>query len=96
MKRKFLDWFEKKLAENRQQINMTSRQARLCEDALQQHKIQVQLRDLEKQRCRLREKIFAIEDEILHKRDALINKLEKRMAMRHDIHPLFVIRWTII
>ncbi len=87
---------EKKLAENRQQINIASRQARLCEDAVQQHKIQVQLRDLEKQRRHLREKIFAIEDEILHKRDSLINKLEKRMAMRHDIQPLFVIRWTII
>ena len=39
--------------------------------------------------------IFKAEDEIIDKRDALINSLEKRLAQRTSSNTLFTIRWSV-
>ena len=39
--------------------------------------------------------IFSVEDEIIVKRDALIDSLEKRLAQRTQTETLFTIRWTV-
>ena len=43
-----------------------------------------------------REKIFDIEDEIVDKRDRLVEALEKRMQQKTTSTPLFTIRWKVI
>ena len=35
-------------------------------------------------------------DEIIEKRDELINRLEKRLAQKTDINTLFTIRWSVM
>lgn len=40
----------------------------------------------------LRQRIIDVEDEIMAKRDGLIEKLEKRMRQRTHVEPLFTIR----
>ena len=62
----------------------------------EQHAIQEQVKDLEKQKRRQRQRIFDVEDEIMAKRDSLIEKLEKRMRQRTRVEPLFTIRWTVV
>ena len=37
-----------------------------------------------------------LEDEIIEKRDGLIAALERRMAQRTAIDPLFTIRWGVV
>ena len=51
--------------------------------------------DLERKKRRQRQRIFDVEDEIMEKRDSLINALERRMQQRTESIPLFTIRWTV-
>ena len=51
---------------------------------------------LEKFKRRHRQSIFDVEDEIMAKRDGLIEKLEKRMRQRSTAEPLFTIRWSLV
>jgi hypothetical protein len=51
---------------------------------------------LEKQKRRQRQRIFDVEDEIMAKRDELIERLEKRMRQRTNVEPLFTIRWGVV
>ena len=39
--------------------------------------------------------IFKAEDEIIEKRDKLIESLERRLAQRTETSTLFTIRWTV-
>ena len=43
------------------------------------HELQDKIKDLEKKKRRQRQRIFDVEDEIMEKRDRLIDALEKRM-----------------
>ncbi|MFQ3580827.1 MAG: helicase, partial [Chloracidobacterium sp.] len=72
-----------------------NRQARLATTTEEQHALQKQIQDLEKQKRRQRQRIFEVEDEIMAKRDELIEKLEKRMQQRMRVEPLFTIRWSV-
>jgi hypothetical protein len=51
---------------------------------------------VEKKKRRQRQRIFDVEDEIMEKRDTLINALEKRIQQRTESEPLFTIRWTVV
>jgi hypothetical protein len=86
---------EKELKDTKERIKALNRQARLAATTEQQHAIQEQIRELEKQKRRQRQRIFDVEDEILAKRDELIEKLEKRMRQRTNVEPLFTIRWSV-
>jgi septal ring factor EnvC (AmiA/AmiB activator) len=48
----------------------------------EQHQIQKKIQKLERQHRRQRHEIFQVEDEIMEKRDGLIDQLEKRLAQR--------------
>lgn len=86
---------EKALADTKEQIKALRRQARQAVTLAEQHQIQEKIQKLERQQRRQRQEIFKVEDEIMEKRDQLIDKLEKRLAQRTATDTLFTIRWAV-
>ncbi|MBU4455833.1 hypothetical protein KJ586_04975, partial [Patescibacteria group bacterium] len=70
--------------------------ARQAENLELQHKIQERIKQLEKKKRRQRQQIFDIEDEIMEKRDNLIDALEKRLEQKTMVNELFTIRWAVV
>jgi len=87
---------EKDLRDIKEQIKALNRQARQATTIEEQHQLQERIKDLEKKKRRQRQRIFDVEDEIIEKRDSLINALEKRTQQRTESIPLFTIRWQVI
>jgi hypothetical protein len=86
---------EKDLADTKAQIKALRRQSRLATTLDEQHEIQQKISDLEKKQRKQRQQIFKVEDEITEKRDALIDRLQRRMSQKTSISPLFTIRWEV-
>jgi hypothetical protein len=86
---------EKALQDTKEQIKLLRRQARQATTLAVQHEIQEKIQKLERQQRRQRQETFSVEDEIMEKRDALIESLEKRLAQRTEADALFAIRWTV-
>jgi hypothetical protein len=86
---------EKALLDTKEQIKALRRQARQATTLEEQHEIQEKLQKLERQQRRQRQEIFKVEDEIMEKRDALVESLERRLSQRTDSQNLFIIRWTV-
>lgn len=87
---------EKELKDTKERIKALSRQARLATTTEEQYALQKQIQELEKQKRRQRQRIFDVEDQIMAKRDQLIDNLEKRMQQRTSVEPLFTIRWSVV
>jgi len=87
---------EKALADTKEQIKALRRQARQAFTLDDQHAIQEKIQKLERQQRRQRQDIFTAEDEIMEKRDGLIDQLERRLAQRTEAETLFSIRWTVV
>lgn len=87
---------EKELRDTKDQIKALNRQARQATTVEEQHQLQETIRDLEKKKRRQRQRIFEVEDEIMEKRDSLIDALEKRMQQKTDSIMLFTIRWNVV
>ena len=87
---------EKTLQDTKEQIKQLRRQARQATTLPEQHEIQEKIQKLERQQRRQRQEIFSVEDEIMGKRDTLIESLEKRLAQRASADPLFTIRWAVV
>jgi hypothetical protein len=87
---------EKALADTKDQIKALRRQARQATTLEEQHAIQEQLLKLERQQRRQRQEIFRVEDEIMEKRDTLIDQLEKRLTQTTNEETLFTIRWVVV
>ncbi|QIX19576.1 DEAD/DEAH box helicase [Burkholderia multivorans] len=87
---------EKALADTKEQIKALRRQARQATTLAEQHAIQEKLQKLERQQRRQRQEIFRIEDEIMEKRDQMIDQLEQRLAQRTHAETLFTIRWAVV
>jgi hypothetical protein len=87
---------EKELEDIKVRLRELSRQARLATTTEEQHKIQLQIAELEKQKKEKRRRIFEVEDEILEKRDALIKELEMKMMQKVEKETLFMIEWEIV
>ena len=87
---------EKALADTKEQIKALRRQARQAVTLDEQHAIQEKLQKLERQQRRQRQEIFSAEDEIMEKRDSLIDQLERRLSQRTEAAPLFSIRWRVV
>jgi hypothetical protein len=87
---------EKALKDTKEQIKMTQRQARLATNLEEQHDIQQRIQKLEKQQRRQRQEIFQVEDDIIGKRDTLIDSLEKRLTQKTESKPLFTIEWEVV
>ena len=86
---------EKALLHTKDQIKALRRQARQAVTLADQHEIQEKIRKLERQQRRQRQEIFKVEDEIIEKRDQLIDSLERRLAQRIETETLFTIRWAV-
>ena len=86
---------EKALTDIKEQIKALRRQARQATTIEEQHAIQEQMLKLERQQRRQRQEIFRVEDEIMVKRDELIDQLEKRLTQKTVIETLFAIRWVV-
>jgi hypothetical protein len=86
---------EKALADTKEQIKALRRQARQATTLEEQHQIQEKTQKLERQQRRQRQEIFKVEDEIMEKRDALIESLERRLAQRTESETLFTIQWAV-
>ena len=82
--------------DTKEQIKALRRQARQAVTLEEQHEIQEKIQKLERQQRRQRQDIFKAEDEIMEKRDALIDSLEKRLAQRTATEALFTIRWAVV
>jgi ERCC4-related helicase len=86
---------EKALADTKDQIKTFRREARQAVTLQEQHEIQEKLQKLERQQRRQRQEIFQVEDEIMDKRDRLVDQLERRLAQRTQSEALFTIRWAV-
>lgn len=87
---------EKALTDTKEQIKTLRRQARQAVTLEEQHQVQEKIQKLERQQRRQRQEIFKVEDEIMEKRDQLIDQLEKRLVQRTSTQTLFTIRWRVI
>lgn len=82
--------------------NTTARNAQLKRDARKaatlkmQDGVQRELSELERKQRRLRQVIFNTEDEIIAKRDELIETLQQRMQEKTEIQTLFNLRRQLI
>lgn len=86
---------EKVLQDTKEQIKALRRQARQATTLQEQHEIQEKMKKLEHLQRRQRQDIFKAEDEIMEKRDALIESLERRLAQRTQTEALFTIQWVV-
>jgi hypothetical protein len=86
---------EKSLQDTKEQVKALRRQARLAVTLTEQHEIQEKIQKLERQQRRQRQEIFRVEDEIMEKRDQLVDSLERRLAQRTESESLFAIRWAV-
>jgi hypothetical protein len=87
---------EEALKDTKSKISQLKREARKAPTLEEQSKLQQQLRDLERQQRRQRQKIFDVEDEIIEKRDELIDALQERLTQTTNIEHLFTIRWRVV
>lgn len=87
---------EKALKDTKEQIKILQRQARVATSLDEQHQIQEKIIKLEKQQRRQRQEIFKVEDEIIEKRDDLIESLERRLTQNTETQPLFIIEWHVV
>lgn len=86
---------EKALSDTKEQLKVLKRQSRQAPTLQEQHEIQQNIAKLERERHRQQQEIFKVEDEIMTKRDALIDELEKRLAPKTAVESLFTIRWVV-
>ncbi|MFO0453914.1 MAG: helicase, partial [Pseudomonadota bacterium] len=87
---------EKALSDTKEQLKVLHRQSRQAPTLEEQKQLQDKIRRLEQQQRRQRQEIFQVEDEIMAKRDALIDQLERRLAQRTEAETLFTIRWRVV
>lgn len=80
----------------REQTKALRRQACLATTLEEQHDIQLMIQTLAAQQRRQRHGIFAAEDEIMAKRDALVGQLERRLAQKTGTERLFTIQWAVV
>lgn len=87
---------EEALKNTKARIAQLKRDARKAATLQEQDGIQRELSELERQQRRLRQEIFAVEDEIIEKRDALIESLQQRLQEKTDTQTLFTLRWQVV
>lgn len=86
---------EEALKDTKARIAQIKRDARKAPTLEEQSELQNQLRDLERQQRRQRQQIFDVEDEIMAKRDELIEALQERLTQTTEAEHLFTIRWQV-
>ena len=86
---------EKALSDTKEQLKALKRQSRQVSSLQEQGEIQQKIAALERQRHRQQQEIFKVEDEIMTKRDSLIEGLKMGLAQKTTVEPLFTIRWVV-
>lgn len=87
---------EQALDDTKKHLRSLKREARMSTTIEEQQQNQTKIRDLEKLQRRQRQEIFEVEDQIMEKRDRLINALEEKLLQTIGVDELFVLRWKII
>ena len=87
---------EESLKNTKARIAQLKRDARKAATLQEQDGIQRELSELERKQRRLRQEIFAVEDEIIEKRDALIASLQQRLQEKTETQTLFTLRWQVV
>ncbi|MBV9215171.1 MAG: DEAD/DEAH box helicase family protein [Acidobacteria bacterium] len=87
---------EKALRDTKEQIKVLRRESRQATTLEEQAAVQEKLRKLERKQRKQRQEIFDAEDEIMDKRDKLVDQLQKRLAQKTSLEPLFTIRWRVV
>ena len=86
---------EQALQDTKIKLKGLKRQARLALSMDEAKRLQDETRKVESEQRRQRQEIFAVEDEIEARRDALIEALEKRLHRASHTRHLFTIRWEV-
>jgi hypothetical protein len=87
---------EKALKDTKPKLMGLKRQARLALSMEDAQRLQQDIRKTEAEQRRQRQEIFAVEDEIDTRRDALITALEKRLHRASRSQSLFSNRWFVV
>lgn len=86
---------EEALKNTKARIAQLKRDARKAATLQEQDGIQREIAELERKQRRQRQDIFAVEDEIIAKRDELIASLQQRLQEKTSSETLFSIRWQV-
>jgi predicted nucleic acid-binding Zn-ribbon protein len=87
---------EEALKNTKARIAQLKRDARKATTLQEQAGVQQEISALEKQQRRQRQEIFAVEDEIIDKRDELIESLQQRLQEKTETNTLFTLRWHVV
>lgn len=87
---------EEALKNTKARIAQLKRDARKAATLQEQQDIQNELSELERKQRRLRQDIFDVEDEIIAKRDELIDSLQQRLQQKTTSQTLFTLRWQVV
>ncbi len=83
------------LKDTKTKRNALKKDSRLAATMEEQRDIQLELKQLELKQRKQRRDIFDLEDEVINKRDELIEKLEEQLKQTTEVQNLFTIRWTV-
>ena len=86
---------ERALTETKRRIRELRNQAVKVTSMEEQARIQSDIRDAERRQRKLRQEIFEVEDQILAKRDELVESVRGMLKQSVSTSPLFTIRWTL-
>jgi hypothetical protein len=86
---------EEQLRNTKARIAQLKRDARKASTLQEQSTIQQELSDLERLQRKQRQEIFAVEDEIIERRDALIQALQERLKQTTETRHMFTLRWSV-
>ena len=87
---------EKQLTDTKAQLGECIRKSRQSQTLEEEKEYQDKILALQIKQQTLRQKIFSVEDEIIAKRNKLIDALEKRLTQKTSYEPLFTIRWSVV
>jgi hypothetical protein len=87
---------EEALKNTKARIAQLKRDARKAATVQEQDGIQRELSELEREQRRQRQEIFAVEDEIIARRDELISSLQQRLQEKTSNETLFSVRWQVL
>jgi hypothetical protein len=87
---------EKGLRDTKELIKVVKRDSRHAVTLEEQKQFQDKLAQLERKQRKQRQEIFDVEDEIMQKRDDLIEQLQSRLSQKTQSQELFSIRWRVV
>ncbi|WP_410497704.1 SNF2-related protein [Chitinibacter sp. S2-10] len=87
---------EESLRDTKARIAQLKRDARKASSLEEQASIQNELSELERQQRKQRQAVFDVEDEIIARRDELIETLHQRMQEETETQTLFTLRWQLV